>query len=129
VNNYHYIDECGILHDKLVQFIDPKGQVHEKPLQFVAEYGTVYDDLDYDSHTTAAHTKHKCYGSMTPRRRHPYVKRRMVLLTTTTDNSTHPQTLHPATIYYVSTVVHQDTLHLTVRMPNRITSGKTNNHL
>jgi hypothetical protein len=49
INNYQYIDKCGILHESLTQFINNRGQVHKSPLQFMAEYGTVYDDLDYKS--------------------------------------------------------------------------------
>jgi hypothetical protein len=75
VNNYQYIDECRILHENPIHFIDSRGQVHETPLQFIAEYGTVYDDLDYDSNTVAANPKHKCYASMRPRRKYPYIKR------------------------------------------------------
>ena len=59
VNNYHYIDSHGILHEDVMQYVDSDGVAHTSPLQFVAPFGTVYNDLNYESDTMEADEKYK----------------------------------------------------------------------
>ncbi len=59
----------------MVQYIDPNGIAHTSPLQFVAPFGTVYNDLDYESKIVPANDTHRCYRSLSPRRKNPNVKR------------------------------------------------------
>jgi hypothetical protein len=95
VNNYHCIDSNGILHEDVTHYVDCDGVAHTRPLQFVAPFGTVYNDLNYESDTMAANDKHKCYRSISPRRRVPHVRRaqkyfekkRMSFLAATHDNN------------------------------------------
>jgi hypothetical protein len=53
-----------------MNFIDNEGRIHD-----MADYGTMYNALDYESNVIEADDKRKCYGSISPRRRRPNVKR------------------------------------------------------